>query len=104
MMNLISTVGATTSLELAIMMMASALLLDYRKNIDSDLWRSIAAILEAQDGPALDEPALDQWNSTPPSGGPPDSSQLRGGAGARRCARPASTGWLRTPAASARSR
>ena len=60
MMNLISTVGAVTSLELAIIMMASALLLDYRKNHRQRLWRSIAAILEEQDGPALDEPALDR--------------------------------------------
>ena len=60
MMNLISAVGATTSLEFAILMMAAALLLDYRKKRRQDLWRRIKAILEADDVPALDEPALGQ--------------------------------------------
>ncbi len=39
-------------------MMAAALLLDYRKKHRQHLWRNIKAILEAEEGPALEEPAL----------------------------------------------
>jgi hypothetical protein len=59
-MNPISTLGAATSLELAIILMAAILLFDSRRNAAhrQRLWRSIKAILE-QDEPVLVDPALD---------------------------------------------
>jgi hypothetical protein len=54
-MDLFSTVGAVTSLELTIILMAAVLLLDYwNVTHQQRLWRNVKAMLEEQDEPALE--------------------------------------------------